>query len=148
MLDDDSQKRLRLYARREADEEVRDVFLIQEGSALALWPIFDENHQETALPLPPNALPAIFARYGKPLEPELDLPSLFTFGPDDAPLQLAIDASHTATLRRFRFMPFGWVYAADYLLWEPPLPGEPLAAPAPLVISALEALGRALMRKT
>lgn len=142
--DEESQQRLRLYARRETDEQVRDIFLIQQGTTLALWPIADTDD---ALPLPANALPAIFARYGKPLEPGLDLAPLLVSGPDEGPLVLPLDDTRTATLQRFRFMPYGWVYAADYLLWQPPLPDEPLAAPAPLVIGALEALGRALSRK-
>lgn len=142
---EESQQRMRLYARRDSDEQVRDIFLIQQGAALALWPI---DGMQDALPLPGNALPAIFARYGKPLEPGIDVASLLITGPDEGPLTLAIDESRTATLQRFRFMPYGWVYAADYLLWQPPSPGEPLAAPAPLVTSALEALGRALLRKT
>lgn len=143
-VDEESQQRMRLYARRDDDEEVRDIFLIQQGATLALWPVAGSDD---ALPLPQNALSAIFARYGKPLEPGLDVASLLVTGADEGPLEVPIDDTRKATLQRFRFMPFGWVYAADYLLWQTPLSDEPLAAPAPLVISALEALGRALLRK-
>ena len=129
-------QRMRIYAQREADGEIGDIFLLRDGEALRLL------IGEAELPLPHDALPAIFRRYGRPLEPDLDLKSLLIVGEEEGPLAIG-----DATLRRFRFMPFGWVHPADYLLWELPSQ-EPLAAPAPLVVSALDALGRALQKKS
>ncbi len=54
-------------------------------------------------------------------------------------MQIPLPGGGHALLRRFRFLPYGWVHPADYLLWEEP-GQESLAAPAPLVGSALAAL--------
>jgi hypothetical protein len=76
------------------------------------------------------------------------------------PLKVPLGEGRTATLRRFRYMPFGWVHPADYILCELPdptagvrpqlelaLPNEPLVVPAPLMASALAALARAAARQ-
>jgi hypothetical protein len=141
------QRRLRLYARRDASGEIRGTFLVRAELVLALW---EESGlgEEVALPLPDGALAAVFRRYGKPLEPGTN-PALAAADEDDEPLIVPLTGSGQARLSRFQFMPYGWVYPADYLLWECPWPRreggawEPLAAPAPLVASALSALARA-----
>jgi hypothetical protein len=141
------QRRLRLYARRDASGEIRGTFLVRDAEVLALW---EESGvgEEVALPLPDGALEAVLRRYGKPLEPGTN-PALATADDDDQPLIVPLAGGGQARLSRFQFMPYGWVYPADYLLWECPWPShdsaaaEPLAAPAPLVTSALSALARA-----
>ena len=177
--DEEPQRRLRLYARRDASGEVHGTFLIRQGSVVALW---EESGvgEEVALPLPPGALEGVFRRYGKPLEPGVTPTPLARPDDDDEPLVVPLHDGGQARLRRFQFMPYGWVYPADYLLWEYPWPprpdakkfagnlaaaadvddledaadeeevgpgtragGEPLAVPAPLVVSALSALCRA-----
>ena len=75
---------MRLYARRAPSGEVSDIFLIRQGDALALW----QESSKEALPLPPDALAAVFARYGKPLEPGLDLSAHLLRGEDDGPLEV------------------------------------------------------------
>jgi len=139
--EDDSPRRLRLYARRDPSGEVRGTFLIRDRSLLLLW---EESGlaEEVALPLPEGALPAVFRRYGKPLAAEVTPALVEPADDDDQPLAVPLPAGGRARLWRFRFMPFGWVHPADYLLWEG-AGGEPLAAPAPLVASALSALARA-----
>ncbi len=163
----DPQRRLRLYARRSASGEVHGTFLIRDGSIVALW---EESGlgEEVALPLPAGALEAIFRRYGKPLEPGVTPAQVARPDEDDEPLVVPLRDGGLARMWRFQFMPYGWVYPADYLLWECPWPArvdgsaapaqheaeadmdaesraapEPLAAPAPLVVSALSALCRA-----
>jgi hypothetical protein len=148
------QTRLCLYAQRDPDGALRGTFLIVEGTEVGLW---EESGlgEELALPLPQGALEAVFRRYGKPLESDSTTgePPLYETllaepvpeEPELRPLRVPLRAGRTATLRRFRFMPFGWVHPADYLLCELP-EEEPLAAPAPLVASALAALARAASR--
>jgi len=150
----DPQRRLRLYARRDASGEVRGTYLICAAEVVALW---EESGlgEEVALPLPSGALPAVFRRYGKPLEPGITPTKVTAADDDDEPLVVPLGDGTKARLWRFQFMPYGWVYPADYLLWEYPWPprsgaaadqpggGEPVAAPAPLVVSALSALCRA-----
>lgn len=142
------QNRLCLYAQRDPDGDVRGTFLLLEGGRIGLW---EESGlgEEVALPLPLGATETVFRRYGKPLEDPAYLAALLAEPvpeePELRPLRLPLAEGGSATLRRFRFMPFGWVHPADYLLCE--LPGEePLAAPAPLVASALAALARAATR--
>lgn len=139
--EDDPQRRLRLYARRDESGEVRGTFLIRDGALLALW---EESGlgEEVALPLPEGALPAVFRRYGRPLEAAVTPALVEPADDDDQPLAVPLRGGGRARLWRFRFMPFGWVHPADYLLWEG-AGDEPLAAPAPLVASALSALARA-----
>lgn len=147
----DPQARLRLYAHRDPDGEVRGTFLLLEGERLGIW---EESGlgEEIALPLPAGALAAVFQRYGKPLEdPQLlaELqaePTTAEPDPEQRPLVVPLPGGRSAMLRRFRFMPFGWVHPADYVLCELP-DTEPLCAPAPLVASALAALARAALRE-
>jgi hypothetical protein len=147
------QRRLRLYARRDASGEVRGTFLCRADQVVALW---EESGlgEEIALPLPAGALSAVFRRYGKPLEPGVTPAPVPGADDDDVPLVVPLGDGSQARLWRFQFMPYGWVYPADYLLWEHPWPlhaddaagGEAVAAPAPLVVSALSALCRAAGR--
>jgi hypothetical protein len=139
--------RLRLYAERDAQGEIRGIYLLRAESGLFLWQeSAEDDKQEPALPLPLPALHAVFSRYGKPLEDGVELQESFVAeDPDDAPLLLPVAGEQTARLRRFRFRPYGWVFPADYLLWEHP-GAVPLAAPAPLITSALFALARAASR--
>lgn len=137
-------RRLRLYAGRDPDGEIRATFLISDGEKLALW---DESAdgEAPALALPAAALPAVFQRYAKPLEESLVLDELLVSeDADDEPLHVPLSVG-VARLRRFRFKPYGWVHPADYLLWEQP-ETEAVAAPAPLIASALGALARAAAR--
>lgn len=135
-------QRLKLYAQRSPDGEVRATWLLHDGETLAVW---EESglEEEVALPLPASALERVFARYGKPLD-AASLPAAFGEPPDDdaRPLVCGAGTRVTEVIRRFRFMPYGWVHPADYLLLERG-DAEPLAAPAPLVASALAALARA-----
>ena len=137
-------RRLRLYAGRDPDGEIRATFLISDGRRLALW---DESAdgEAPALALPAAALPAVFERYAKPLEEGLVLDELLVSDDaDDEPLPIPL-ASGSAILRRFRFKPYGWVHPADYLLWQQS-DAEPVAAPAPRIASALSALARTAAR--
>ena len=147
-----TQCRFRIYAHREKSGEVLDTFLIATEESLAIWePIADRP----PLPLPRHALPAVFARYGKPLEVGLDItPLIASDDVDDLPLQIELPTGRQATLQRFRFMPFGWVHPEDYLLWTPASDAtvatqeEPLAAPAALISAALTALAKAAQQKS
>lgn len=137
-------RRLRLNSGRDPDGEVRATFLIRDGETLALW---DEtaDGEAPALALPAAALLAVFQRYAKPLDENLVLEDrLVRDDEDDEPLAIPLPAG-SASLRRFRFKPYGWVHPADYLLWEQP-GCEPIAAPAPLIASALSAIARAAAR--
>jgi hypothetical protein len=135
------QRRLRLYAWRDGSGEIRGTFLVREHRVLALW---EESGlgEEVALRLPDGALPAVFRRYGKPLDAAVTPERVTPGDDDDQPLEVPLPGGGQARLWRFRFMPFGWVHPADYLLWEC-AGSEPVAAPAPLVASALSALARA-----
>ncbi len=133
--------RLRLYARLDASGEARGTYLIRDGNTVALW---EESGlgEEVALPLPAAALPAVFRRYGRPLEEGVQPAPVAAADEADAPLWVPLAGGGQARLWRFQFLPYGWVHSADYLLWEC-AGSEPLAAPAPLVASALSALARA-----
>ena len=146
---DASWLRLRLYADRDAQGEVCATFLILDDRGLSLWTEPQPQAQldlatltAQARLLPAQALPVLFARYGKPLSADVDIDQhAVCDDAADAPLVLTDGQGTSATLRRFRYKPFGWVYPADYLLWS--VDGaEPLAAPAPLVTAALNALSR------
>ena len=112
------------------------------GAAVRAYALLARLGEEVALPLPEGALPAVFRRYGKPLEDAVTPTLVAPADDDDQPLAVPLRGGGRARLWRFRFMPFGWVHPADYLLWEG-AGDEPLAAPAPLVASALSALARA-----
>ena len=83
-----TQCRFRIYAHREKSGEVFDTFLIAIEESLAIWePVGDRP----PLPIPRNALPAVFARYGKPLEVGLDItPLIASDDVDDLPLQIEL----------------------------------------------------------
>jgi hypothetical protein len=144
--------RLRLYSERDPSGEVRAIYLIKLQDGLALWSEGGSlDAVAPALPVPPAAVAAVFRRYGKPLEDGLDLPAhLASDAPEDEPL-IVSEKSGTARLRRFQFRPYGFTHALDYLLWEPMRTAAedlvPLAAPAPLIASALLALGKAATRR-
>lgn len=136
--------RFRMYAQREKSGEVLDTFLVVAADSLAIW---EQVDGAAPMPISVGLLQAVFARYGKPLEVGLKItPLLAREDADDLPLQLELQAGTSATLQRFRFMPYGWVYPEDYLLWSVGSE-EPLAAPAPLVISATTALAKAAQKK-
>lgn len=144
--------RFRIYAHRDQKGEVTDSFLVVTDHSLALWNPVD---QQTPLGIPIRALPAVFARYGKPLEEGLDVtPVIARDDADDEPLLIDLPSGQRAKLERFRFLPFGWVHPEDYLLWSI-VPSEnaaesidPLAAPAALVYAALLALGQAAHKQS
>lgn len=162
-LDATEQRRLCLYAQRDPDGAILGTFLVVQGDQVGLW---EESGlaDEVALPLPPGALEAVAHRYGKPLEDPKELAAICAESPEPPehamrPLKVPLGEGRVATLRRFRYMPFGWVHPADYILCELPdpaagartqlelaLPSEPLAVPAPLMASALAALARAASR--
>lgn len=132
--------RFRLYARREKSGEVFDTFLLATPESLAIW---EQVEGEQPVPVSVTSFPAVFGRYGKPLEVGLDItPLIARDDEDDRPLAIELPNGVQATLLRFRFMPYGWVYPEDYLLLRIGSE-EPLAAPAPLIIAALTALAKA-----
>ena len=136
MSSGDAGHRLCIHATYDADGATLRTWLIvmDEDGRLALW----EEPAPAALLLPPMALPAVFSRYGKPLDEDVEVP--------EAPA-LVVDLPGGAyRIRPLRFRPFGYLEPLDYLVLDRsrPGPGEgPLAAPAPLVAAALRALARA-----
>jgi len=165
----DALKRLRLYADRDQHGRIRTTYLVRQGLALSL--AFADSDTDTvvgAVAVPPGqsasapasepglqsigplsylALRVVFGRYGRPLDPTIDLARHTVRDDlDDQPLRVIDTQGVEATLLRFRYKPFGWVYPADYLLWSPP-DSEPLAAEAPLICSALSALARGAASK-
>lgn len=160
----DDLQQLRLYADRDQHGRIRTTYLVRQGLALSL--AFADSDTDTVVgtvaappgqspdapasesglqtlgPLSYLALRVVFGRYGRPLDPAVDL-ALHSVRDDldDQPLRVIDTQGVEATLLRFRYKPFGWVYPADYLLWSAP-DSEPLAAEAPLICSALSALAR------
>lgn len=126
-------QRLRLHAGYDAHGEVRSTWLLCAAGQLALW----DEPAPTAQPLPPAAVPAVFRRYGRPLDEQVVLPQ-------EVFLEVPLPAG-TARLRPLRFRPLGHVEPLDYLVLERS-GAEPLAAPAPLVAAALRALAAAAAR--
>lgn len=148
-------QRLRLYAERDGRGRLRTTYLLENDATLSLAYADSDADAEAAAPsvAPPTlhsvgpvshlALRMVFSRYGRPLEPGLDLAAhAAQEHADDRPLRVLDPAGPAATLLRFRYKPFGWVYPADYLLFTPDA-GEALAAEAPLVSAALQALAQA-----
>lgn len=145
--------RLRLYADRDGHGRLRTTYLVCSNGQLSIA-FADTDDTEDAKPgglspvlhllgpLSHVALRVVFERYGRPLDPDLDVSAhAVRDQSDDHALRLA-DAQGAETLiSRFRYKPFGWVYPADYLLWTPAT-GDPLAAEAPLITSALSALAQ------
>jgi hypothetical protein len=92
--------------------------------------------------MPPDAVVAIFRRYGRPLAVAMPPPAA-----DDQRAVLALPgteaaASPPATVRVLQVMGYGDVIPNDYFVLE--LAGEePLAVAGPFFASALEALARA-----
>lgn len=138
----DSQSRLLLYARREHDGEVRGTYLLLHQQAPYL---LEESGlaEDVPLLLPLQALPKIFARYGKPLELQphrvIELPETEA---ERTLLRVPVADGKSALLRRLRYLSFGWVEPVDFLVWEE-APAEPVAVEAALVVSALSAIARA-----
>jgi len=93
--------------------------------------------------VPPNALFATFARYGRAFELGLSPPPP---SPDEPRLQVS-HAGVVAELRAFRFRGFGDVIASDYLVLTPQADGaDPLVVPAQMAASALAVVARAAAR--
>lgn len=90
--------------------------------------------------LPPGAIEAVFARYGKELDP-----SAVAALAEAPSLRLAAQGESSASLRHLRFRGWGSVHPNDYLVLEAQ-GREPLAAPAPQVAGALRALALAAQR--
>jgi hypothetical protein len=90
--------------------------------------------------MPPDAVLAIFRRYGKPLAVEMPAPAA-----DDQRAVLEWPAGvpvASATVRVLQVMGYGDVIPNDYFVLE--LDGaEPLAVSGPFFAAALEALARA-----
>jgi hypothetical protein len=149
-------KPLRLYAERDDHGHLHTRYLLARDGGLHLATAHDEGERSAAElgprlqivgPVSYLSLRVTFARYGRPLAPEVDLAQhRVNERDDDQPLTVRDEHGETATLCRFRYKPYGWVYPADYLLWSPAL-GEALAAEAPLITAALSALARAAARR-
>lgn len=87
--------------------------------------------------LPPDAVLAIFRRYGRPLAVEMPVAA-----PDDRRATLERPGSGPATVRVLQVMGYGDVIPNDYFVLE--LDGEtPVAVAGPFFAAALEALARA-----
>ena len=93
--------------------------------------------------MPPDAVLAIFRRYGRPLAVEMPAPAA-----DDQRAVLALPGSGAAaagpsgTVRVLQVMGYGDVIPNDYFVLE--LAGEePVAVAGPFFAAALEALARA-----
>ena len=85
----------------------------------------------------PDAVLAIFRRYGRPLAVEMPAP-----GADDRRAALQRPGGEPATVRVLQVMGYGDVIPNDYFVLE--LAGEDaVAVPGPFFASALEALARA-----
>lgn len=87
--------------------------------------------------MPPDAVRAIFKRYGRPLAVEMPPPAA-----DDRRATLAGTGGAPATVRVLQVMGYGDVIPNDYFVLESP--GEdPLAVAGPFFAAAVEALARA-----
>jgi len=87
--------------------------------------------------LPPDAVLAVFQRYGRPLAVEMPAPA-----PDDQRATLERPGGAPATVRVLQVMGYGDVIPNDYFVLE--LGDEtPLAVAGPFFAAALEALARA-----
>lgn len=142
--------RLRLYADRDGHGRIRTTYLVATDGELAIATADSDDLTPQTIspvlhpvgPVSHVALRVVFERYGRPLAPDVDAAAhAVREQADDQPLVVSIADGVEATLARFRYKPFGWVYPADYLLFSPGT-GEPLAAEAPLICSALSALAK------
>jgi hypothetical protein len=87
--------------------------------------------------LPPDAVLAVFRRYGRPLAVEMPAPAA-----DDQRTTLRRPAGPPATVRVLQVLGYGDVIPNDYFVLE--LGDEtPLAVAGPFFAAALEALARA-----
>ena len=87
--------------------------------------------------MPPDAVLAIFKRYGRPLDVQMPAPAA-----DDQRAALTPPGGGPATVRVLQVLGFGDVIPNDYFVLE--LGDEPaLAVSGPFFASALEALARA-----
>jgi hypothetical protein len=87
--------------------------------------------------LPPDAVLAIFHRYGRPLAVEMPAPAA-----DDQHARLERPGAAPATVRVLQVLGYGDVIPNDYFVLE--LGDEtPVAVSAPFFAAALEALARA-----
>jgi hypothetical protein len=87
--------------------------------------------------LPPEAVRAIFRRYGKPLAVAMPPPA-----DDDRRAELEQPAGPPAVVRVLQVMGYGDVIPNDHFVVETP-GEEPLAVSGPFFARALEALARA-----
>ncbi len=85
----------------------------------------------------PDAVLAIFRRYGRPLAVAMPAP-----GADDRRAVLPRPGGEPATVRVLQVMGYGDVIPNDYFVLENP-GEEPVAVTGPFFASALEALARA-----
>jgi hypothetical protein len=128
--------RLCLAAERRDAEQVSCLWL--DESPLALK---DERDATTAiLPLSPDLIQAVFARYAKPLATEVP-PAI----PGDAQIRFTTSSGARATVRAFAFRGYGDVLPSDYLLLETH-DQEPVCASTSILSAALLALARAATR--
>ena len=97
--------------------------------------------------MPPDAVLAIFRRYGRPLAVEMPPPAAddqraVLDWPAEAPADGVRAPAASATVRVLQVMGYGDVIPNDYFVLE--LAGEePLAVAGPFFAAALEALARA-----
>ena len=87
--------------------------------------------------MPPDAVLAIFRRYGRPLAVAMPPPAA-----DDQRAVLESPTGAPATVRVLQVMGYGDVIPNDYFVLETPSE-EPLAVAGPFFAAALEALARA-----
>ena len=117
--------RLKVHETTRADGSLSPVFLVLDDGALAV------ASEEGTFALPDGAVPAVMARFGKPLEPSETL----VHG-DVLDLGDGCALGHVRHLARYD------VIARDYLVYEAP-GREPMCALATTVAGALDHLGRA-----
>lgn len=91
--------------------------------------------------LPPDAVAALFRRYGRPLAVELP-----PAAPDDRAVELALPDGAIATVRLLQVRTAVDVIANDWFVLAAPA-AEPLAIAGPLFAAALAALARAAASK-
>ena len=88
--------------------------------------------------MPPDAVLAIFRRYGRPLAVAMPAPA----GDDQRAVLTSPGESPPATVRVLQVMGYGDVIPNDYFVLEAP-GQEPVAVAGPFFAAALEALARA-----
>jgi hypothetical protein len=88
--------------------------------------------------MPPDAVLAIFRRYGRPLAVEMPVAAA-----DDRRAILDRPGGAPATVRVLQVMGYGDVIPNDYFVLEPGAGETPVAVTGPFFAAALEALARA-----